>query len=217
MYKPSAITLGSLALALLLSSPSAARADIIPWMYNWSRSPNEILADAPGTGKIALTDESLKGAVGDSDIVATNMRTFSTATPTNPDKFTDKAYALNLFLLDIDSGQSTTFTFTGKINGELGANFSRLTNTFTGPASQTVVLGNHRYTASNLSFSPPGVPGAANAGSISAHATITVEQIVRAPEPGSISLYSLGLLALKAAVYFRKRRRRRTRSEREAT
>jgi hypothetical protein len=185
-----------LALASLFALAPSARADLIPWTYNWSRSPNQIHADAPGTGYITLTDESLHTAVGDSDVVATNMRTFSTALPTNPDHFTAAPYALTLTLGDVDSGKTGALTFTGQIDGDLGAQFSRLHNTFTGPASQSIVLGNHRYVASNLTFTPPGVPGATNAGSISAHVTITVEQV---PEPASWLLLALGVggLALR--------------------
>jgi len=203
--KLSTISLGGLALALLFALPLSARADLIPWSYNWSRSPNEIHADAPGTGYITLTDESQHSAVGDSDVVATNMRTFSTALPASPDHFTAKTYAMTLNLVDLDSGLTGSLTFTGQIDGDLGAQFSRLTNTFTGPVTQSIVLGEHRYTASNLMFTPPGIPGAANAGSISAHATITVEHV---PEPSSLLLSALGGLALETARRFRRRVRR---------
>ena len=91
--KLSPLTLFGLALASLFALPPSVRADLIPWTYNWSRSPTDILADAPGTGYISLTDESLRTAVGNSDIVATNLHTFSTATDANPDVFTARPYA----------------------------------------------------------------------------------------------------------------------------
>src|SRR5204862_3058902 len=72
IMRVSPLTLAGVALTFLLVGHQTARADFIPWNYNWSRSPSEIHADAPGTGHIALTDESLKTAVGSSDIVATN-------------------------------------------------------------------------------------------------------------------------------------------------
>jgi hypothetical protein len=206
------LPLAGLALSLLFALSSSARAEFIPWMYNWSRSPSEIHSDAPGTGYITLTDESLKGAVGDSDIVATNMRTFSTATALNPDKFTAKNYSLTLFLLDLASGQSGTVTFTGQIDGELGATFSRMQNTFTGASSQFIILGDNRYTASNPTFSPPGIPGAANAGSVSAHVTILVEQV---PEPSTLTLTALGTVALGIARRLSRRGRSRSCRERE--
>src|SRR5262245_56434838 len=83
-----------IALLTLLAGAPRARADQILWNYNWSRSPGVLQADAPGTGYITLTDESLKSAIGDSDIVATNLRTYSTATDANPDVFTAKPYTL---------------------------------------------------------------------------------------------------------------------------
>src|SRR4051794_39657464 len=51
------LTTGVAALGVLLFTTPAAKAELIPWMYNWSRSPSEIKADAPGTGYITLTDE----------------------------------------------------------------------------------------------------------------------------------------------------------------
>src|SRR5436190_14856895 len=97
--KPTPTALGALALAALLTTTDCARADLIHWSYNWSRFPGEILPDNPATGgKITLTDESLKSAVGDSDIVATNIRTSSTAPDGTPDHYTNKAYTLSLFL-----------------------------------------------------------------------------------------------------------------------
>jgi len=122
--KRSSYSLGGLALALLFALPTAGRADLIAWSYNWSRSPSEIHADSPGTGKITLTDESQHNAVGDSDVVATNMRTFSDALPAQPDHFTNAPYSLTLTLKDQVSGQTGSMTFTGEINGDLGAQFA---------------------------------------------------------------------------------------------
>src|SRR5262245_15654266 len=69
--KTTPAALGALALTALLTMTDRARADLIHWSYNWSRFPGEIKPDNPATGgKITLTDESLKSAVGDSDIVA---------------------------------------------------------------------------------------------------------------------------------------------------
>jgi hypothetical protein len=203
--KVSPLTLAGVALALLLAPIQTARADFIPWMYNWSRSPADIHADAPGTGYITLTDESLKTAVGDTDIVATNLRTFSTATRGHPDVFTAKGYTLGLFLQDVASGQSTTLTFTGQIDGTLSATSANLKNTFTGLTTQTVVLGDNRYTVTIGPYSPPGIPGAANAGSIAAHASVVVESL---PEPGSLALSGMAAFVLGLARWQARRRRR---------
>jgi hypothetical protein len=194
--KPSPIALAGLALALLLSAPAGARAEFIHWMYNWSRSPAQVRADSPGTGYLALSDESLKSAVGDSDVVATNLRAHSTAPAGRPDTFTNKPYALRLYLLDVESGQGKALEFTGRLDGTLTALSTNITNTFTGQTTQQVVLGQHRYTATIGPYSPPGPTGAVNSGSISAHATITVDAILTLPEPGALALACLGGAAL---------------------
>jgi hypothetical protein len=198
-------SLGKAVLVLLLAG-SGARADFISWSYNWSRSPGVIVSDNhPATGYITLTDESLKNAVGDSNTVATNLRTYSTASSTDPDRFTAKVYTLSLFLLDQDSGRRTTLTFTGQFDGTLTAASANIQNTFLGPTTQTVVLGDHLYTVTLDHYSPPGPTGAVNSGSISAHASITVATVFQQPEPDALLLAGLGagLLAL--------RRRRRLR------
>jgi hypothetical protein len=207
--KLSPFALAGVALSALLVFVPGARADIIPWQYNWSRSPSEIHADAPGTGYITLTDESLKSAVGNSDIVATNLRTFSKATPTNPDVFTAKSYSLSLYLLDTESGKSTTFTFTGQISGTLTAMSSNLANTFTGVTMRTMVLGDNRYTVTIGPYSPPGIPGSANAGSISAHASVLVEHISNTPEPGTLALAGVAGFVLGVARWRSRRQRAR--------
>jgi hypothetical protein len=177
----------------LLTTTSPAQADLIPWMYNWSSNPKMVTADAPGTGYITLTDESDRTAVGDSDIVATNLQSFSTAPSTAPDFFTNKSYSLTLQLYDMVSGESGSVTFTGVLNGRLTAESANITNTFTGATTQTLVLGGNLYTATITSFTPPGPPQAINPGAIGAHATVSVRSIIpEVPEPGTLSLLGLG-------------------------
>lgn len=193
--KFSTITPGAMLFALLVAGLQPAHADLIPWTYNWSRSPSDVLADAPGTGYIALTDEATHTAVGDSDIVATNLRTYSTATTANPDLFTDKPYTLNLFLQDSISGEGAMLVFSGLLNGRLTAYSANITSTTTGITSRTVVLGSNRYTVSVEAYTPPSVPGAINVGSISAHVSV----VATLPEPGTLALTGLGLCLLGVA------------------
>jgi hypothetical protein len=185
------------ALALLLAAATPSRAEFIHWSYNWSRSPDVIHADSPGTGTITLTDESLKSVVGDSFIVATNLRTSSTATRSNPDRFTAKPYTLNLFVLDETSGASGTITFTGTIDGTVSIDSANLRSTFTGQTKQVLVLGANVYTVTIGPFVQPGPPDASNAGSIGAEARVSVSSIVETlPEPGTLALACLGGLPL---------------------
>ena len=104
------------ALVLFLLGAPAARADWIPWTYSWSNSPQSILADNPaGGGSIILTNEPTLSAVGTTDIVATNIRTVSTAPQSAPDTFTNKGYTLALTVTDTTSGQTGTAVFNGVI------------------------------------------------------------------------------------------------------
>lgn len=186
------------ALALTLFCAADSRADMIPWLYNWSRWPAQVKADAPGTGYITLTDESLQTVVGDSDIVASNLRAVSTATFSNPDKFTNKGYTLSLYIRDLNSGEAGTLNFTGLLNGKITAGSANIKNSFTGLTTQQLELGGNLYTATMASYTPPGVPGAMNPGAIGAQATVTVINLAQVPEPGTMVLggAAFGLLAL---------------------
>jgi len=200
-YHPALV--GGIALSLLLTAASDLRAELVVWHYSWSRSPTEVPADSPGTGYISLTDESEHKAVGTTDIVATNLTTHSTATADSPDTFTNRSYALTLNLFD-ESGQAGALTFTGEFNGTLTDQSSNITNTFTGQLTQSVVLGDHLYTAAIGPYASPGPPTDSNRGSISAHAVVTVQTL---PEPGGLTLSCLG--AALALVRWRRVRRHR--------
>jgi hypothetical protein len=177
----------------LLAPPPAGRAEFIPWQYNWSRSPAVVHADAPGTGYIQLTDESLHHAAGDSDIVATNLNVVSTAPPSNPDVYTNKPYTLTLFLLDTTSGQSGTLNFTGELHGTASSLNSQIRTTFTGQTTQELILGQSRFTVTIGPYTPPGPPDSTNKGAISAFAQVTVSDIQKTPEPSTLVLAAIGL------------------------
>jgi hypothetical protein len=196
------------ALALLLFAGGNARADLIDWSYNWSRSPLAVPADVPGTGGITLTDESSHNAKGSSDIVATNIRTFSSATSAAPDHFTNKAYSLFLSLTDTDSGKSANLTFSGVFNGTVSATSANITSTFTGQTTQMVKLGNNTYTVTLGPYAPPGPPTATNAGTISAHVDVNGGSIGNNhnPEPSALILAGVGA-SFVGFVSWRKRQR----------
>jgi hypothetical protein len=186
---------------------ATARAELIPWTYNWTPSAPAVFADSPGTGKITMTNEPLATAVGTSDIVATNIKVFSTADPAKPDTFTAAKYTLTLTLTDTDSKTSGTLTFAGEFNGTISANSSNVTNTFTSAVTQSVVLGMHLFKVTIGPFTPPAPPGATNSGTISATAFVSVsDKGHHTPEPSTALMAGLGLSFL-GLVSWRKCRR----------
>lgn len=195
------------ALLLQLATPTHVRAELVSWSYSWSNSPGVIDADSPGTGYITLTNESLHQVAGNTNIVATNLRTFSTAPPDTPDVFTNKGYNLSLYILDQASGQSGTLSFTGVLNGTVTGTNSNLQNTFTGPITQTLILGGNLYTVTIGPYSPPGPPGSVNSGTISSYASVTV-QAIGTPEPSTWVLSLGGLLGFTVVAGRRWRKQR---------
>lgn len=196
-----------IALLTVLAGTATARADQILWNYNWSRSPGVIYSDISTTSYITLTDEQLRAAAGDSDIVATNLRTYSNAAPDTPAAFTAKQYTLSLYLQDVASGQSATLTFPGKFDGSISELSSNLINTFMGQTTQQVVLGGNLYTATIGPYAPPGPTNSSNAGSISAFAQVIVQPITiqDVPEPASLLLAAWVLPLAGVALWQRRR------------
>jgi hypothetical protein len=199
--------LGAPLAALLLAG--GARAEFISWSYNWTPTVSAVPADSPGTGKILLTNEATGSAINSSDIVATDIRTVSTAPYNKPDTFTSAPYGLALTITDKASNASGTVTFTGVFNGTLTALSSNITNTFTGPQVQVLQLGSNSYTITMGNYTPPPPPGAVNAGAISAYAQVAVQSGTQGPpplpEPSTLVLAGLGLSLAGGAAWRRKR------------
>ena len=195
------------ALTLLVLGSSTAWAEFVPWKYNWSRSAAVLPADAPGTGRITLTDETLREASGSSDIVATNIRVYSTAPPQAPDQFTDASYGLTLFLLDETSGASGTMSFAGVFNGTVSSVSSNLRHDFIGETTKSLVLGSNAYQVTIGPYTPPGPPGSSNAGAVSAFAHVSIRNVAHAPEPSSLLIACSALPFVGLGVLRRRARR----------
>jgi hypothetical protein len=163
--------------AVLLLAGASVRADTLPtpWTYSWQRDPVSIAANGAETGGVSLTSEAQpKSAAGNSDIVATNLRVFSSATPSAPDTFSNNgAYVLSLTLTDSTSANSGTLTFAGKLSGTFSTSNANITNLFSSPTEQKITLGNNVYDVTIGPYSPPGPPSATNAGSIAAHVDVS--------------------------------------------
>jgi hypothetical protein len=185
----------------LLALASPVQGAFVPWQYNWSRNPAIMYSDSSSTSYVTLSDQPLASAVGSSDIVATNLKVFSNASPGSPATFTNKAYTLTLFLLDVNSSQSGTLKFTGIINGNVSSESSNLQNQFTGTTKQELDLGQHRYTVTIGPFTPPGPPGSANTGAIGAHAMVQITDIQKTPEPSTLVLALLGAPVISFRVW----------------
>jgi hypothetical protein len=192
--------------------PSAAQ-----WTYNFEPKASAVASDS-GAGRVSFTDEPTKAATGTSDVVATNLRVFSSADPSAPDTLNSSgAYQFKLVLTDKASGDTATLTFTGKLSGTFSATNANVTNAFTGNSTQDVVLGNFDYKVSfpTAVYAPPGPPGASNAGSISALVTVSLANVhgggggggpQTVPEPSAFDLAGFAVAALGLAGWRRRGR-----------
>lgn len=203
-----------MALTLVLCGGWSARAaDMTPeniqWTYNFSPSVAALSADGKPSAGVTFTNEPTKFAVGSSDVVATNVRTFTTATAAAPDLITgaNGSYKLNLTLSS--GGATANLSFSGKLTGKFSSENSFLRNTFGADKSQTVTLGNFDFTVEMFAYTPPGPPDQLNAGSISAYVTVKPAgdpNPVETPEPSAMLLSGLGLSFL-GGLAWRKRQK----------
>lgn len=196
---------------VLLATGRPAHAELVHWSYTWSAIPDVVEADAPGTGKIFL-DKQATGQVEsdiltepETDLVATNLRTVSTATALKPDRFTNAPFVLTLKIKDADSNESETLFFHGVFNGPLTAMSSKVRPKLNPEdIEQAVKLGKYLYTVTMTGIVPPGPPTSTNQGSIGAKAVVKVTEIdgvEKVPEPGTLlsALVAVGVFWLALA------------------
>jgi hypothetical protein len=201
------------ALALVLLAGAAAQAGPIPpdqiqWTYNFSPGAPAVYSDGGTSAGVTFTNEPTKAATGSSDVVATNLRVFSTALATSPDSITgaNGNYKLTLQLSTTDgSGTHTgTVSFGGTLSGNFSSQNANVANTFMANSVKTLVLGNVTFSVQLIAYTPPGPPDQANAGSISAHVTVggnIPPPPQGTPEPSTILLSTLGLTFLGGAAW----------------
>lgn len=204
------LLMNTLALALVLLGSTDARANLISWGYDWTASPNQVSATGGSIdNKITLSNETFHVAVGNSSVVASNLKAFSTANPLTPDTFlaTDGNYTLKITLTDIDSGMTGFLLFTGQLQGTFSEFNAIVSNTFFFPTTQAIGLGTNFYTVSLNAYTPPGLPAQGNLGSIGAFVQVESLKDGRVPEPSSFLLAGLGVGFLGLGAWRRSRRR----------
>ena len=214
MYRTHRLPLcAGITLALLLLVNASARADLIQWGYNWEPNATKIFGGNPtDDGRpayLALTDEPSKAAAGSSNTIVTNIRAFSSAFAANPDVFNHANYSFTLQLQDLASKTTASVTFSGFFQGTLTANSANIQIVATTPTTKTTILGGNTYTVTLGTYSPPGPPGASNAGSLNAIVSATAGTgggtISSVPEPSTMMLASLAAPCL-GVIGWRKRR-----------
>lgn len=202
-----------IALALLHTYSTPVQAAPLPpekmsWTYNWYPGAASVLADGNPMAGISFTDEPAKKAVGSTDIVATNLKVFSTALAVSPDVLKANGdYALNLVLATKEGkiDYKGELKFTGKLSGSFSKESSNVKNKFLDGGPKSVDLGSYRFTVELVAYTPPGPPDQSNAGSIAAHVEITSLKPADVPEPTAILLSIMGASMLGGAA-LRKRR-----------
>ncbi|HEY7326762.1 MAG TPA: PEP-CTERM sorting domain-containing protein [Gemmataceae bacterium] len=145
----------SLAALLFLGATMQSRADFMDWSYHWSISPAAVLSS--GTGSVALALAQDGG--GASSIPAATVTTTSSATSAAPDVY-KVGYNLTLQLKVNHSSQSGDLTFHGLLSGTVTDTTSHLTNSFSSPTTEKLLLAGHLYSVtinpSLMTLAPPG-------------------------------------------------------------
>jgi hypothetical protein len=188
--------------------------DQVAWSYDFTSGAPQVFADGTTSSGVSFTNEQTTPAIGKTGVVATQLKVFSTAPDNNKDFITGSNgnYTLVMNIGTSASGtlQTGSLTFTGTLAGSMSQNSAAVTNSFSGPTSQSLTLGNYIFTVTFDGYSHPGPPSASDQGSISASVTVTTPTInnVDSPEPSTMLLSGLGLMGALGAAW-RKRRRAR--------
>jgi hypothetical protein len=191
-------SLWCLCIAFLLGWPAAAQADLIAWSYDWTTATPSVFADGGSTGRLDIFPTA-GSTVSTTDIIASIIETFSTASPDSLDTFTNTPYSLSVTLTDTASGASALFTFTGTLNGTFSSSpITNITSVFDSPNPQSALLGTNTYTVTLTDFV---TPGRTVMGFILAHVEVVPEANVPeanvpVPEPSALVLAGLGLVVL---------------------
>jgi hypothetical protein len=193
------IRLLAITVCVLAAAVAEARASI-DWTYDTLSSTSQVLSDN-SKSSISFTPQAPISAAGTSDIVLVNLNAHSTTADDSPDAISNGKYILVLHLTDAASKQSTNLAFTGDITGKVSAHSTITSNTFTGPTTESAMLGAYTYTVTVGPYVGPGPIGAIP-GSIGAE--VMVEPgCHQTGEPSGLILASLGLGCLGLVIWRR--------------
>jgi hypothetical protein len=171
--------------SILLLAGSSARADQIQWSERAVATPGTVWGENH-QGQIVFTPQVRHGREGDTEIVAANLRTISTASANKPDQFINASFSLALRFHDDESGQNAEMRFNGVFNGTLAARSGHIAVDLSAatPATQSMDLGHHLYTVT-LHPQDLGAPG----GRYAFTASVRVQHN---PEPSTLLLAAVG-------------------------
>jgi hypothetical protein len=197
-----------LALLSLCLGASAARADFIPWSYEWSSNPGTVLSADGGAG-VKFTPLSGTITDGTHDIKGFQLDALVSAPGTH--SFTSSPYTVSVKLTDGLTKESGTVNFTGALSGSIAADKVVLSNKLGNPFVKTVTLGQNVFTVTMGAFAAPGLPGSGVKGQLGADVIISPAGAggppSAVPEPSTLLLAGLGLSAVGLRCWRARRRR----------
>jgi hypothetical protein len=212
-----------LAVLMLAAVGAEVRAEMTHWVYETSGTRPSVY-----DGYIQQGGLGISGPLGRHDEFGAatfrvlDFHTFNTDNQKGdgyPDSFWRVRYTANLAIQDGDSKLSGTLYFHGALYGKANeqTHVSGIYTLFEGPTTQSITIGNNRYTATIGPFHPfvwapvpPIIPGQDSgehfAASLDAHVDVAaVGPTIVTPEPSSLALAGIGLAAAASAAW-RKRR-----------
>lgn len=217
------LVLGTAVVVLSWLSGARAQAEAIQWtasesLIGPSVLPNGALfINSQNVGEqahVALIPGSTTSGANSGSVVLANLSAFDQSNSKASFGGPSAGYSLSLTLRDSASGASGSLIFGGNLSGivdpQQGPAPADITNTFLGPTTQSLKLGQNLYNVTIGPFVPPdnsAGPTGSEAGDGSISASIAVQPAANAtPEPSTLMLACLGLPSLGLARCFRRRK-----------
>jgi hypothetical protein len=204
------------ALFVLLVTATVGKADMILWSYQSGAVPTRIVVSGgPDTPTATLILGGSPTTLEHDSASVTVVRMLTTGSHLN---FQNASSTLGLDIKDGASHRDHMFTFPVVFNGtaDVPTHASNVALTFPNGMSQSFVLGNSRYTVTIGPIQPltwttigRNFPGSnAFFGEVDAQVTVSPANTAATPEPSTLALAGIGLLAAAGATW---RSRRATR------